>query len=42
LKTHNQEVFKKYTGIFAITTKGCIGYKIYEKRGIDSNRLIDF
>ena len=42
LKTHNQEVFKKYTGIFAITTKGCIGYKIYEKGGIDSNRLIDF
>jgi len=42
LKTHNQEVFKKYTGIFAITTKGCIGYKIYQKGGIDSNRLIDF
>jgi transposase len=42
LKTHNQEVFKKYTGIFAITTKGCIGYKIYEKGGIDSIRLIDF
>ena len=42
LKTHNQEVFKKYTGIFAITTKGCIGYKIYQKGGIDSNHLIDF
>jgi transposase len=42
IKTHNQEVFKKYTGIFAITTKGCIGYEIYEKNGIDSNRLINF
>ena len=25
IKTHSQEVFKKYTGIFAITTKGVIG-----------------
>jgi len=42
IKTHNQEVFKKYTGIFAITTKGVIGYEIYDKGGIDSVRLIDF
>ena len=42
IKTHSQEVFKKYTGIFAITTKGVIGYEIYDKGGIDSERLINF
>ena len=42
IKTHSQEVFKKYTGIFAITTKGVIGYEIYDKGGIDSVRLINF
>ena len=42
IKTHSQEVFKKYTGIFAITTKGVIGYEIYDKGGINSERLINF
>lgn len=42
VKTSSQEVFKKYTGIFAITTKGCIGWKLYEKGGIDSKRLVRF
>ena len=42
IKTKSQDVFKKYTGIFAITNRKCIGYIIYEKGGIDSNRLIDF
>ena len=42
IKTNNQEVFKKYTGIFAISTKGVIGYEIYEKGRINSERLIDF
>ena len=42
VKTDNQEVFKKYTGIFAISTKGVIGYEIYDKGGIDSDRLIEF
>ena len=36
IKTHSQEVFKKYTWIFAISTKGVIGYEIYDKGGIDS------
>lgn len=27
-------MFKKYTGIFAISTNGVIGYEIYEKDGI--------
>ena len=42
IKTHSQEVFKKYTGIFAINYKGVIGYKIYQKDGINSDRLIEF
>lgn len=42
IKTTNQEVFKKYTGIFAINTKGVIGYTIYDKGGINSERLIEF
>lgn len=42
LKTHNQEVFKKFTGIFAISTTGCVGFHVYEKGGIDSQRLIEF
>jgi len=42
IKTNNQEVFKKYTGIFAISTKGTIGYTIYDKGGITSDRLITF
>lgn len=42
IKTTDQEVFKKYTCIMAINSKGCIGWKLYEKGGIDSRRLIDF
>jgi hypothetical protein len=34
--------FQKYTGIFAISSKGVIGYEIYKKGGIDSNRMVDF
>jgi len=42
IKTNSQEVFKKYTAIFAINTKGIIGWYLYEKGGIDSDRLYDF
>ncbi len=35
-------VFKKYTGIFAISSKDIIGYEVYKKGGIDSNRMVDF
>ena len=31
IKTTSQEVFKKYTGIFAITSKGVIEWDLYEK-----------
>lgn len=42
VKTESQEAFKKYTGIFAISTKGVEGYTIYSKGGIDSERLMNF
>ena len=41
-KTTSQEVFKKYTGIFAISTEGLIGYEVYEKGCIDTDRLEKF
>ena len=31
VKTNSQEVFKKYTGIFSISTKGVLGWKLYDK-----------
>jgi hypothetical protein len=42
IKTKSQEVFKKYTAIFAINNGGVIGWELYEKGGIDSDRLSDF
>ena len=38
----SQEVFKKYTGIFAISNSGVLGWDLYEKSGIDSDRLYEF
>jgi hypothetical protein len=35
-------VFKKYTGIFAILSKGVEDWELYEKGGIDSGRLEAF
>ena len=42
IKTKSQEVFKKYTGIFAISVDGVIDWDLYEKGGINTDRLIDF
>jgi transposase len=42
IKTTSQEVFKKYTGIFAITSKGVIEWDLYEKGGINTDRLVEF
>ena len=42
IKTQSQEVFKKYTGIFAISTKGVLGWDLYEKSGINKDRLYEF
>ena len=42
IKTNSQEVFKKYTGVFAISINGVEGYELYNKDGIDSDRLLAF
>jgi len=42
IKTQSQEVFKKYTGIFAVSTKGVLGWELYEKSGINADRLYEF
>jgi len=42
IKTQSQEVFKKYTGVFAITVKGVIGWDLYDKGGINTDRLVVF
>jgi transposase len=42
IKTQSQEVFKKYTGIFAISVNGVEGWELYEKSGINTDRLIEF
>jgi hypothetical protein len=42
ITTQLQEVFKKYTAIFAIGYKGVLAWTLYEKSGIDSIRLKKF
>jgi len=42
IKTQSQEVFKKYTGIFAISVNGVEGWELYEKGGINTERLVAF
>jgi len=42
LKTQSQEVFKKYTGIFAISIDGVVGWDLYEKSGINADRMVEF
>uniref|UniRef100_A0A6C0E2U0 Tc1-like transposase DDE domain-containing protein n=1 Tax=viral metagenome TaxID=1070528 RepID=A0A6C0E2U0_9ZZZZ len=42
IKTQSQEVFKKYTGIFAISVEGVIEWDLYENGGINTDRLIEF
>ena len=42
IKTQSQEVFKKYTGIFAISVDGVIEWDLYAKGGINTDRLIEF
>ena len=42
IKTQSQEVFKKYTGIFAISVNGVAGWDLYEKSGINADRMVDF
>ena len=42
IKTQSQEVFKKYTGIFVISVNGVVGWDLYEKSGINSDRMVEF
>ena len=42
IKTQSQEVFKKYTGVFAISVNGVVNWDLYEKGGITTDRLIEF
>ena len=42
IKTQSQEVFKKYTGIFAISENGVVGWDLYEKSGINADRMVEF
>jgi len=42
IKTQSQEVFKKYTGIFAISVNGVEGWYLYEKSGINADRMVEF
>ena len=42
IKTQSQDVFKRYTGIFAISVNGVEGWELYEKGGINTERLIEF
>ena len=41
-KTDDNEVFKKYTLLMAISTKGVVGYKFYEKGGSNKERFLKF
>ena len=42
ITTTSQDVFKRYTSIMAINTEGVLGWELYEKGGIDTDRLIEF
>lgn len=42
IKTKSQDVFKKYTSIFAVSSNGVVGWNLYEKSGITTERLIEF
>jgi transposase len=42
IKTQSQEVFKKYTGVFAISVDGMVGWDSYEKSGITADRMVEF
>jgi len=42
MKTKNNKVFTKYTILAAISSKGLIGWKIYEKGGMTGERMVEF
>jgi len=42
VKTTDQRVFKKYSLLVAITSKGVIGWELYEKGAVNGERLTEF
>jgi hypothetical protein len=42
VKTPDQRVFKKYSLLVAITSKGVIGWELYEKGAVNGERLTAF
>ena len=42
IKTTNQEVFKKYTGIFTMSSSKIVNYEIYKQDGINGEQLLKF
>ena len=42
MKTTDQRVFKKYSLLVAITSKGIVGWDLYEKGAVNSERLTEF
>ena len=42
MKTTNNKVFQKYTLLAGISTKGVIGWKIYENGGVTAERMCAF
>ena len=42
IKTSNQFVFRKFTLLVAISNSKCIGKKLYEKGGMNTERLLEF
>ncbi len=41
-KTTDNKVFRKYTLLMAISTKGVVAYKFYEKGGSNKDRFLEF
>lgn len=41
-KTTDNKVFKKYSLLIAIKTKGVVGWKLYEEGAVNSDRLTEF
>ena len=41
-KTTDNKVFKKYSLLIAINTKGVVGWKLYEEGAVNSERLTEF
>ena len=41
-KTTHNNVFKKYTLLVAISYNGLVGYTLFEKGGVNSDRMVMF